>query len=200
MTQTTAIPDHLIDPRLHRLDNLGRAAKRSRPYGNETSVANRGPWRGPSTRTRPNAPIGLDSNDLSQAGFVTRPEHITVSGLSPAVKETCETDWLCERDSDRDYDSCSDYDSGSESQLLLEEDGACLANDNEFSRLNQAANHKSIPATLKESVGMLCGNPGYLVFTAEMSRIAEAAFFSQSKEAAPPCKLLELLLTKLYNI
>ena len=88
MAQTTATPDHLIDPRLHRLDNLGRAAKRSQSYNSENSVTGRYLWRGPSTRLRLDT-LGLDSDNLSQRGTDTT-EHKTLSELSLYVQEADE--------------------------------------------------------------------------------------------------------------
>ncbi|KAF4630964.1 hypothetical protein G7Y89_g7176 [Cudoniella acicularis] len=160
---------------------FGRTAKHSWPYKNETS---RPPWRNPSTRTCPNIFIRLDSDDFLQRGTDT-PKHIELPSFGSDVEEAYGNDWLYEGDSHSDYDSDTGS-NNSENQLLLVEDEANLANGNEFPGFKQSANQESIPAALKTSTDQFFGDSSSLVFTAEMSRDAEAAFFSKAIEATPP--------------
>lgn len=188
MTQAITTPDHLIDPRLHRLDNLGRAAKRSRSYENKASVANPGLWRGPSIRTCPNAPVGLDSTVVLQGGSDT-PGHTELPSLDSGVKETCDKDWLLGRDSNGSHDS--DSHSNSENELLVVGDQVSLAIDNHVPMLKQSESQLPVSQVPYTATGSVFGSPSpQLAFTPEISREATAAF-SPNLISAIPCKSLE---------
>ena len=117
------------------------------------------------------------------------PEHIKLPSFGSCVKEAYENDWLYEGDSYSDYDFDTDS-NNSENQLLSVKDEASLANGIEFPGLT---------AALKTSTDQFFGYSSSLVFTAEMSRDAEAAFFSKAIEATPPCRLSVSSATWLYR-
>lgn len=194
MTQAITTPDHLIDPRLHRLDNLGRAVRRSRSYENKASVANPGFWRGPSIRTCPNLAVGLDSNVVLQGGSDT-PGHTELPSLDSGVKETCDKDWLLGRDSNGSQDSDSEYDSdshsNSENELFVVGDQVSLAIDNHVPMLKQSESQLPVSQAPYTATGSVFGSPSpQLAFTPEISREATAAF-SPNLISAIPCKSLE---------
>jgi hypothetical protein len=196
MTQPAPTPDHLIDPRLHRLDSLGRTAKRSRPFENETASTNRHPWRGSSAG--PNTPVGLDLGNALQRDTNTR-ELIALPYFNSSMQEGSEEDSFYESEFDSDYDSdsdsgCSEDDFLDEDTLLSVEDKVSLTDDNNVSELGQSVSQKSIPAALNASVGQVFGSQSSLTFTPEMSREARAAFLLQDVQATPPCKSLKLLV------
>lgn len=187
MTQLT--PDNLIDPRLHRLDNLGRAAKRSRPYEKEAAVTSRRQlaWRGSSPR--PNTPLRPDLDDLLQLN-TDHPVGIALPGASSNVQEGSQEDLFFESDSDT-YSGNSEDDSLEEDELSLVGDWGILADDNDISASKQSVSQESVQAALNTSVGQVFGSPGCLAFTSEMSREAKVAFFSQAIQTTPPRKSLK---------
>jgi hypothetical protein len=198
MTQPT--PDNLIDPRLHRLDNLGRAAKRSRPYEKEAAVTSRRQlaWRGSSPR--PNTPLRPDLDDLLQLN-TDHPVRIALPGASSNVQEGSQEDLFFESDSDTysgNSEDDSDTDSGNseddsleEDELSLVGDWGILADDNDISASKQLVSQESVQAALNTFVGQVFGSLGCLVFTFEMSREAKVAFFSQTIQTTPPRKSLK---------
>ena len=193
MTQPAPTQDDMIDPRLHRHDNLQRAAKRSRPYENETTVSNRWPRRGSSTHTRPNTLLGLDSNDPLKRG----PENIALPGLNSSVKEGYEEDL----DSDKEFDSDDEFDSDecfdnesndSEYELPLVGDEVGLADGTEISTLEQLGGQGSISEALQTSICQDFRISSSMTFSREMSREATAALVSQGAETVIPRKSLKL--------
>jgi hypothetical protein len=165
MTQPT--PDNLIDPRLHRLDNPGRAAKRSRPYGKEAAITSRRQlaWRGSSPR--PNTPLRPDLDDLLQLN-TDHPVRIALPGASSNVQEGSQEDLFCESDSNTDLGNSED--DSLEDELSLVGDWGILADDNDISASKQSVSQESVQTALNTSVGQVFGSPGCLAFTSEMSR------------------------------
>jgi len=175
---------------LHRLDNLGRAAKRSQPYENQAIVTNR-LWCSSSPRTPLNtgAPVGLDLDDLLQRR-TDKSERMALIDSNFIVQEGSQENLLHESDFDSDSSNSED-DSSDEDELLLVEDWAILADDNNISVLKQSRSQGSISEALHTSVCQAFGSSNPLAFTPEMSREATAAFLSQGIQTAIPCKLLE---------
>jgi hypothetical protein len=98
------------------------------------------------------------------------------------VKEGHEEDGFYESDIGSDYDSSSDSNSSEDAGR------ARLSNNTAFTNQEESAS-----AALNTSDGQVLGFPSSLLFTAEMSGDAEAAFFSYAIEAPPPRTLFRLI-------